>query len=219
MHELLLILTSFILSLSVCASILYYKRMREIQKERIEAKDIVSSTLTIFNRWSKVCEQRLNLLIYKVEALLLRGEGLTVKRQRQAELDEIKQDFKVLSKKVEDIERRLMKLEQVELKASVENEPINRRAISMEGSIARLTGTELMVLEILANEGERTVPEIKGRINLTREHTARLMKKLYEQGYLERDMRKVPYSYRINEGALKILRGFERGSKERPNAT
>jgi DNA-binding Lrp family transcriptional regulator len=30
-------------------------------------------------------------------------------------------------------------------------------------------------------------PEIKGKIKLSREHTARLMKKLYESGYLERE--------------------------------
>jgi DNA-binding IclR family transcriptional regulator len=64
-------------------------------------------------------------------------------------------------------------------------------------------------LEILAEEGEKTAPEIKDRIKLTREHTARLMKKLYEEGYLERDSGKIPYAYRIKEEMLKILKKTE----------
>jgi phage shock protein A len=78
--------------------------------------------------------------------------------------------------------------------------------IKQEKALASLTPTELSVLEILANEGNKTAPEIKARVNLTREHTARLMKKLYEEGYLERTTGKIPFAYRIKEEMHKILK-------------
>ena len=46
-------------------------------------------------------------------------------------------------------------------------------------------------------------------IKLTREHTARLMKKLYEGGYLERRAEKTPYAYSVKEEMLKLLRKSE----------
>jgi tRNA G46 methylase TrmB len=46
-------------------------------------------------------------------------------------------------------------------------------------------------------------------IKLTREHTARLMKKLYQGGYLERRTDKAPYAYRVKEEMLKILKKSE----------
>ena len=79
----------------------------------------------------------------------------------------------------------------------------------MVSTESTLTETELTVLETLAAEGAKTAPEMNKRINLSREHTARLMKKLYENGYLERDTRKIPYTYRIKEEMLKILRKRE----------
>lgn len=69
-----------------------------------------------------------------------------------------------------------------------------------------MTQTELSVLEVLANEGKKTAPEIRSKISLTREHTARLMRKLYEDGYLERNTGKIPYAYSLKDEMHKILR-------------
>jgi len=58
-------------------------------------------------------------------------------------------------------------------------------------------------------EGPKTAPEIKDRIRLSREHTARLMKKLYEEGYLERDTSKIPFKYRVKKEMEKLLKKTE----------
>ena len=71
--------------------------------------------------------------------------------------------------------------------------------------MAAITETEIIVLELLSKEGGKTAPEIKKRINLSREHTARLMKKLYEKGYLERETGKIPFIYNIKEEMENIL--------------
>jgi len=44
---------------------------------------------------------------------------------------------------------------------------------------------------------------------LSREHTARLMKKLYEAGYVERETKKIPFEYRIKNEMKKLLKKAE----------
>lgn len=68
-----------------------------------------------------------------------------------------------------------------------------------EVDIPTLTYTEIKVLRVLSNSGPKTALEIKDIIGKTREHSARLMKKLYSQGYVLRETRIIPYTYKINE--------------------
>ena len=81
--------------------------------------------------------------------------------------------------------------------------------IRRDKAIAQLTDTELTVLEMLASEGPKTAPEIKERVKLSREHTARLMKKLYEEGYLERETGKIPFRYSVKKEMEKLLKKTE----------
>ena len=81
--------------------------------------------------------------------------------------------------------------------------------IKRDKAMATLTDTEIAVLEMLSSEGPKTAPEIKDRLKLSREHTARLMKKLYEQGYLEREANKIPFSYTIKKEMEKLLKKTE----------
>ena len=83
--------------------------------------------------------------------------------------------------------------------------------IKRDKALASLTYTEVAVLEMLSSEGSKTAPEIKERVNLSREHTARLMKKLYEDGYLEREADKIPFRYSVKKEMEKFLK------KEEPN--
>jgi septal ring factor EnvC (AmiA/AmiB activator) len=84
--------------------------------------------------------------------------------------------------------------------------------IKRDRALASLTNTEVAVLEMLSSEGSKTAPEIKERVGLNREHTARLMKKLYEEGYLEREMGKIPFRYSVKKEMEKFLK------KEEPSA-
>jgi DNA-binding MarR family transcriptional regulator len=81
--------------------------------------------------------------------------------------------------------------------------------IKRDKAMATLTDTEIAVLEMLSSEGPKTAPEIKDKLKLSREHTARLMKKLYEQGYLEREANKIPFSYTIKKEMEKLLKKTE----------
>ena len=81
--------------------------------------------------------------------------------------------------------------------------------IKRDKAMAALTTTEITVLEMLVSEGSKTAPEIKDRVQLSREHTARLMKKLYEGGYLEREVGKIPFRYSIKKEMERLLRKTE----------
>ncbi len=78
--------------------------------------------------------------------------------------------------------------------------------IRRDKALAALTETEVVVLEFLSSEGAKTAPEIKEKVQLSREHTARLMKKLYEEGYVERETGKLPFSYRVKAEMEKLLK-------------
>lgn len=78
--------------------------------------------------------------------------------------------------------------------------------IRRDKAMAALTDTEVSVLEFLSAEGPKTAPEIKEKVRLSREHTARLMKKLYEEGYLERETGKLPFKYSVKKEMEKLLK-------------
>jgi predicted transcriptional regulator len=89
----------------------------------------------------------------------------------------------------------------------------------LEGVIKRIghetTPTEIHALKILATEGAKTSKELHGRVGRSREHFARLMKKLYERGYVDRDTSKTPFVYAINDGiAERVLEVTEQVAGE-----
>jgi DNA-binding CsgD family transcriptional regulator len=74
----------------------------------------------------------------------------------------------------------------------------SRPAITNDPVIDRLTPTERQTLEILS-QGALPAPELGRRLNKSREHMARLMKKLYMEGYVDRDSDRSPFRYRLND--------------------
>ena len=68
------------------------------------------------------------------------------------------------------------------------------------GSLSSITTpTELQVLAFLSEQGARSAPEIGRVIGRSREHSARLMKKLFEEGYVRRDQTRIPFRYSVVE--------------------
>lgn len=76
--------------------------------------------------------------------------------------------------------------------------------------MAALTPTEQQTVEILRREGPKAAPELGKRVRKSREHMARLMKKLYMEGYVDRESNRAPFRYRLNE---KVRQTFETGTK------
>lgn len=222
----LLLTTILLLLVTLGAAALYHWRIKAAHGEYEEARDIVGDVVLSFNKELQRQDERLRAVAYKTEAFSSKFEDAMKKvKDHDRQLKElvakveatsgIKQEASVqiekLNKKVESIIETQKNLMQKIAEAPTVPEARIETAIPIkkEKALAPLTETELSALEFLATEGEKTAPEIKNQIKLTREHTARLMKKLYEKGYLERDTQKMPYTYRVKKEMQKILRKIE----------
>ena len=62
----------------------------------------------------------------------------------------------------------------------------------------RLTATERETLQIL-RDGPLPAPELGRRVNKSREHMARLMKRMYLEGYVDREADRPPFRYKLND--------------------
>jgi predicted transcriptional regulator len=89
-------------------------------------------------------------------------------------------------------------------------------SIVQPGSLNSITTpTELQVLTLLANEGPKSAPEIGRFVGRSREHTARLMKKLFDEGYVRRDQTRIPFRYSTVERVRQsFTRPEERGQEQ-----
>jgi chromosome segregation ATPase len=231
--EVLLMLTGILLAATIGASVEYYRQIRKAQKEYEKAKDAVEDIVMSFNRELKREADRLELVAYKVEGNAAKADT-SLKRVDSIEkkiapieskLKTIPEnDASVLSKivevdtktrnieaaqqtlktKITEVEEQVQKLSVV---PEIRSEPVI--PIRRDKAMAALTDTEVTVLEMLSAEGSKTAPEIKDRVRLSREHTARLMKKLYEKGYLERETGKIPFRYSVKKEMKKFLKKAE----------
>jgi len=232
-YDSLLMVTLLLLLATMVAVVLYHRRIKRAHEEYEKAKDVVEDIVISFNRQVQRQEDRLSLIAYKTEAVSSKLEKIGKKVQAYDQqladvtakvggLPEVEQkvaeQIKRVSKRFEDViatqERMKKKIEEME-KVEYKVPPVPETKIEAvipikrEKALAPLTETELSVLDLLATEGAKTAPEVRDKIKLTREHTARLMKKLYEAGYLERDTRKIPYAYRVKKEMLRILKKTE----------
>lgn len=228
------IVVSALSALTLFVTILYSKRIVDAHKKYTDAKNVVGDIVVSFNRQLQKQEDRLETSIRKISVLSSRDELFAERLENQekemqtlAVRVESFSDLKKVSTRIDVLENRLdevasMKDNLLKKIAEIEKQRLRRKdseaeiesaiPIKRERVLAPLTTTELTVLEFLAVEGEKTAPEIKEQIKLSREHTARLMKKLYERGYLERSANKIPFTYHLNEEMQKILKKPEQKS-------
>jgi len=224
-----LLVALLLLFVTAIASSLYYKEIRRVQREYEEAKDVVGDVAISFNTDIEREKQKLSVISGETQMLL--SENRRVRKEIEshasqlskfatkieevsglepklsAQLEEIRKNVTDLVNSQKHIDQRVAKIEQLRPQVPVQETKLKAAIpIGREKALASLTQTELDVLEFLASEGRKTAPEIKERIRLTREHTARLMKNLYARGYLERNTEKIPYSYSIKDEMRKILK-------------
>jgi len=222
----------FLSIFTTCIMFLYYRRVREGYKEYSKAKAVLDDVILSFGSdlrrlQHKIVEisnesekssvgnlqmfEDLNSRIVNIktqlddlakaqESLLSNHEGL------KRSVGSIVSQRDMIVQKIAELESLWKERQTPEVRVQ---SPI---AIRREGVLAPLTETELKVLELLAVEGGKTAPEVKDRINLTREHTARLMKSLYARGYVDREVDKMPYVYRLNKEMVDLMRQQKKAS-------
>jgi predicted transcriptional regulator len=229
----LLVLMSILLGTTTIAALEYYRQIRKAQREYEKARGAVDDILLSFNRQFKLEAHKLEALGYRVEAASSRTDGAIKKTE---ELDGMMRaiESRIANDSEErgSISSRLVDLDKRASDVVASQEAIMAKVTSLEQqsnlfklapemhfegviplkrekAMAQLTDTEVSVLELLVSEGAKTAPEIKERVKLSREHTARLMKKLYEEGYLERETGKIPFKYSVKKEMEKLLKKSE----------
>ena len=87
------------------------------------------------------------------------------------------------------------------------------------GSLSSITTpTELQVLALLSEHGPKSAPEIGRVIGRSREHSARLMKKLFEEGYVRREQTRIPFRYSVVERVRASLKKPEKKDEAQQEA-
>jgi archaellum component FlaC len=129
----------------------------------------------------------------------------------ELKIKDIEVSQETLRAKISGIEEQVQKIQVTPTETIIEPQ-MGVMPIKRDKAMAALTDTEIAVLELLSKEGAKTAPEIKERVRLSREHTARLMKKLYEEGYLEREACKIPFKYSIKKEMEKLMQKAENKS-------
>ncbi len=233
MPDVLLVLLSILLGTTIVAAVEYYRQLRRAQKEYEKARDAVEDIVLSFNRQFKHEADKLEALGYKIEAAASRTDGAVRKaeeldgmmRALESRIATDSEDRRSISTHLADLERKasdsVASQETIASKIASLEEQANQFKLApethfegviplkREKAMAQLTDTEVSVLELLVSEGAKTAPEIKERVKLSREHTARLMKKLYEEGYLERETGKIPFKYSVKKEMEKLLKKTE----------
>ena len=174
------------------------KKVESIEKIILPIKEQIkkiNQTTSNFSSKKEIIEDRIQNFDETNQKLNNRIEKL--EEDRIQNFDETNQK---LNNRIEKLEEKITKLTEIPETIRETVIPIRR-----EKALAAITDTEIIVLEVLSSEGGKTAPEMKNKINLSREHTARLMKKLYEKGYLERETEKIPFRYNIKKEMEQFL--------------
>jgi predicted transcriptional regulator len=226
----LIVITAILLSITAGAAIEYYRMIRRAQFEYEEARDLVEEIVLSFNRELKRDTEKLDSTIYKIESNSTKIETALKKIESvekslspiDTQITEVAKDSKRVAEALTESNARIQGIEagHENLKAVLADvkEQVDKLSavpeiriepvipIKRDKAMAALTDTEIAVLEMLAAEGAKTAPEIKERVQLSREHTARLMKNLYEEGYLERETDKIPFKYNVKREMERFLK-------------
>ena len=119
-------------------------------------------------------------------------------------LEVLEQEVKSLSEALKGLEAKVSHVERAlktvpEAQRAVAKPPAG--ALTLEG----LTPTEVRILRILASEGPMTASVLRERVGRSREHVSRLLKKLYDRGFIERDVSEIPYRYAVRDKVKEML--------------
>jgi hypothetical protein len=210
----LIFTTLALLAVTVAASILFYNRIRGAQTEYDASKEVVRNITFGFTRQVHRLQQDIehaenNASTAKIAAAEALKQSMEVKQATLQGLEAVKglsERINSAEVAVESMQKDIQKLVatprtrivvQPDVSAAI---PIQRTNI-----INQLTDTELDVLKKIALLNEATAPEIKAQIGLTREHTARMLKSLYDSGFVDRNTTTMPYRYSVRKEIKDVL--------------
>jgi hypothetical protein len=197
-------------------AVVYHRMLRPLTNEYWQAKTLVETIVTTFKRRYDELSRIDSAIIVGVETtkrqLQEGANGLSEVNARLGSIshqvesfalsnDATRADLSSLHSELENMRRGLDAPKTIDAphfaprvatRTTSPEQPTNEQG--------HLTDTEQAVLQFLKSEGPKTSRQIETKIEKTREHTARLMKKLWQQGYVEREIHTTPFTYRLANG-------------------
>jgi DNA-binding MarR family transcriptional regulator len=201
------------MTVTIVASFIYYKRIKQAQEEYDGSKDLVRSITSGFTRQLKKLTSNINEIeLGASEARRTASEALNMSREAVGAVKEGGQKTKDLAKRVEEADKEIttLKEEMMNLAKRPVTAPIQTMIeapipLKQEAVLDNITETELEVLILIEELEEGSGTQIRSKINKTREHTARLLKKLYENGFIDRNTSSMPYRYSIRKEIRELI--------------
>jgi hypothetical protein len=189
-----------------------FRQSKQAVRESASLVSVIVDALTV--RMQHI-ESAMHKLRSEMDAVVYRSGSIEgaqdqIRKTHARILSELQEALVSDKKLVAELEQLKMRLSAIQQRkpAIVESLPKreNLGAVVTDGDVlAATTPTEHEVLEILRAEGPKGAPELGIRLKKSREHTSRLMKKLYMEGYVDRETNHAPFRYKLNESLRSAL--------------
>ena len=192
----------------VAASIIFYRQIKEATTEYEGSKESVRNITFGFTRQvnrlqqdvAKVENAATTAKIVASEALKNSGEAKEATLKGLEAVKTMQSRVESTESTVESLKKEVQKLAAAPKQRVVVRQDLSAPIPVQQGNVlAQLTETELSALKKIVELGEGVVPEIKEYLGTTREHTARMLKKLYEFGFVDRSTNAMPYRYSVRK--------------------
>jgi hypothetical protein len=201
---------------SIFFAIIYYKKILEINTEHNKNKDSIRIIIDHYLRSIKNQEYEIEKLKFNFEILQSEYDknNITIDKltQNYIELSKYLKNIPITKERQKVYKFKKINYSQKDSRKIIQQQNNQKRLIEKQDILniadpdiiksnitEKLTNTEQYIIQILLEEEDITAPKIQKKIEKTREHTARLMRKLYAEGYVERSTHKIPYTYRLNK--------------------
>jgi DNA-binding MarR family transcriptional regulator/DNA-binding ferritin-like protein len=208
-------------AVTTIASFIYYTRISQAQEGYEESRDIVKGIVNGFTRQisrltdaistfesdaaeaNRAAKQALDVSRVAVEAS---KSGIDERRLLTEKLESTENSIQEIRKEIQELSKRPIPL--------LQTVPINAPIpLQQKDVLDQLTPTEFNVLALIDELGEVSVPEIREKIEKTREHTARLLKKLFDNGFIDRNTNSMPYRYHLRKEIVELIKNHKTRSE------
>lgn len=193
----------------------YIKTILHVKKEYDNVKSLVSGIVFTFKKRLEEQKDKIETVLYDVEGL----QSAIDKKSEQNNYLELKinnlignltsvytinekiiKNISLINKKIDELkitDKQLYnKIDSFDNSKGSLHKSLFNLSTNQKTSLIKLNNTETKIIRILLSEGAKTAPEIMKEIGNTREHTSRVMKKLWQEGFIERDTHVIPFIYR-----------------------
>jgi predicted transcriptional regulator len=193
MHTLLLVVVSFF---SGVAIILTYKAVKFFRHNDSSLKNaIIDNRIKQYADKLQVYDKAIADLKVKVDMLEISERSHLISRDIKSKKEDSERDIDMISQN------------------SVIIEELRKKAASAPAQTHTYLDTLEQIL-LLLREKPMTTRHIQERVGRSREHTSRVMKGLYNSGFVIRDTSSKPFKYSITDTGLRQLRDLHTGDND-----